>query len=435
MKKIFPIICFTLLLSSQNSFAASLDQEIDGQIGNLLATYKDIHQHPELSMMEKNTSAKLAKGLKKLGFDVTDNFGGYGVVGIFKNGDGPKILIRTDMDALPIKEDTGLEYASTVMMKDRNGEQMPAMHACGHDMHMTVWLGVAKTLVDEKDQWHGTIMMVGQQAEEIGRGAKSLLDNELYKKFFKPDYALALHVNPQIASGQIGYRSGFVMAGTDTVDIDVYGIGGHGAMPQKTIDPIVLSSRIILDLQTIISRNISPLDSAVITVGAINGGTQNNIIPDVVKLKLTIRSYKEEVRNTIFSGLERITRGDSIAAGLSPDKYPKIIKDRDPVPALYNSPILEAKLRASFAKSVGENNIVDFEPAMTGEDFSRYAQDNVPVAMFRLGIGDPKEVAAGGAKTPNLHSANMKPYNPEEAIKIGVKTMSNAVMDLMNSGN
>lgn len=431
-KKIFSIIYFTFLIFSQNSIAADLDKEINSQISGLLGIYKNFHQHPELSLMEKNTSAKLGGELKKLGFDVTENFGGYGIVGIFKNGYGPKILVRTDMDALPIKENTGLEYMSKVIMKDRNNEQMPAMHACGHDVHMTIWLGVAKSLVDLKDQWKGTIMMVGQPAEEIGVGAKLMFDKQLYKTFFKPDYALALHVNPQIATGKIGYRAGFVMASSDAVDIDVYGIGGHGAMPHKTIDPIILSSRIILDLQTIVSRNISPLDSAVITVGSISGGSQNNIIPDVVKLKLTIRSYEEKVRSTIFEGLERITKGDAIAAGLGEDKYPKITKVRDYFPALYNDPSLETKLRNSFAKSVGEKNIVDFEPAMTSEDFSRFSSDNVPVAMFRLGIGDPKEVNSKNGKTLNLHSDTMKPFMPAESIKIGVKTMSNAVMDLMN---
>ena len=299
---LIPLIFMSSFISKDKNF----EDYVEAEIPYLKELYIDIHKNPEISLMEKETSKKLANELRKVGFDVEENFGGYGVVGILKNGDGPTILYRTDMDALPMEEKTGLPYASKVITKNFDGNDVGTMHSCGHDMHMTVWTGTARALVERKDEWNGTVMMIGQPAEEIGAGAAMMLSAGLYEKFPVPDYGIALHSSPTIPSGKVGFGKGYIMANTESVDIKVFGQGSHGAAPHMSIDPIVTASMIVMELQTIVSRNLNPLDDAVITVGSIRGGTKHNIIPDEVNLQLTIRTYKEEVRNLIHKRIKEM---------------------------------------------------------------------------------------------------------------------------------
>lgn len=403
---------------------------IKADIPYLLAFYKNIHQHPEISLEEKETSKTLAKELRGLGFEVTENFGGYGVVGIFKNGEGPMVLYRTDMDALPMAEKTELAYASKQVI-DYNGQQTGTMHSCGHDMHMTTWLGTARTLVKMKSQWKGTLMLIGQPAEEIGAGAKLMLDAGLYQKFGVPDYGMGLHSSPTIPAGQVGFGKGFVMANTESIDIKVFGIGAHGASPHMSIDPVVIASMMVMELQTIVSRNLKPIEAAVVTVGAIQGGIKHNIIPDEVTLKLTVRTYTQEVRKMIHKRIKEIARGVAIAAGLSDDKMPEVIIPDDYTPANYNTPALVDKMWSSASKAIGQENVVEAEPQMVGEDFARYGQteDNVPTVLFWLGTVPEQRIASGDL--PGLHSPFYYPA-PEQSIETGVTVASQVLLDIFN---
>lgn len=396
----------------------------------LVDFYKNRHQNPEISLREKETAAALAKELKSIGFEVTENFGGYGVVGIFKNGDGPQILYRTDMDALPMPEKTNLPYASTKTV-EYNGQTTGAMHSCGHDVHMTTWIGTARAMVKMKDQWKGTLMLIGQPAEEIGAGAKLMLDNGLYEKFGVPDYAMALHSSPTIPAGQMGVGKGYTMANTESVDIEVYGIGAHGASPHMSIDPVVIASMIVMDLQTIVSRSIKPTEDAVVTVGAIKGGTKHNIIPDQVTLQLTIRTYKEEIRQLVHKRIREISRGIAIAAGLPADKMPKVIVPKDFTPANYNQPELVEKIITSAGKSIGAENVQDAEPLMLGEDYARYGQTEhkVPSVLYWLGTVSDERVKSG-MDLPGLHSPFYFP-DPSKSIETGVTVNVQTMMDLM----
>jgi len=335
-----------------------------------------------------------------------------------------------------MQEKTGLPYASQAKTKNTDGNEVNIMHSCGHDMHMTVWAGTARMLVNLKDQWKGTLMMIGQPAEEIGQGSFNMLKDGLYERFPVPDYGLALHMNPELPVGKVGLLEGFTLANVDMVDIEVFGEGGHGAAPHMTIDPVVLAAMMIMEYQTIVSRTINPVESAVITVGAIKGGTKHNIIPDQVTLQLTIRTYKAEVRDQVFEGLERIGRGMAIAAGLGPDKYPTI-KIRDNfTPANYNDPSLTGLLSNSFTNSIGAENIIATAPVMIGEDFSRYGntKEDVPTVLFWLGSSNPgvlEQYEKDGKNIPGLHSPYFQ-IDLEPAISTGVTAMSSAVIDLMN---
>src|SRR3954469_6951897 len=327
----------------------AIDQLAEGELPSLLAMYKDLHAHPELSTREEQTSALVAKELRAAGCEVTDHFGkydnenfkGYGVIGLMKNGPGPTVLVRTDMDALPVEEETGLPYASKVTTKNDEGREVHVMHACGHDVHVASFIGVVRAMQRQKDQWHGTIMFVGQPAEELGNGARSLLKAGLYNRFGKPDFAVGFHDKADLQTGHIGVTPGYTYANVDSVNITVRGIGGHGAYPHKTKDPIVLSAEIINALQTIASRENNPLDPIVITVGSIHGGTKHNIIPDEVKMQLTVRTYKEEVRQHVLAAIDRITKGIAIAGGVPADHAPivEVMKDQT-TPATYNNPEL-----------------------------------------------------------------------------------------------
>lgn len=401
----------------------------------LTKLYLYCHENPELSFHEVKTAARMADELGKIGFEVSTHVGGNGVVGVFRNGDGPTILVRADMDALPIVEETGKPYASTVKTTNDLGAEVGVMHACGHDMHMTVWVGTARALVNLKSKWKGTLVFIGQPAEERSGGSSKMLEDGLYERFPKPDKAIALHVHPGLKAGTIGYCSGYCMANVDMMDITVHGKGGHGAYPHLGKDPIVLSAKIIMALQTIVSREISPLDPAVVTVGSIHGGTKGNVIPDDVKLELTLRSYTDEVRNALIAKIHRICDGEAMAAGIEKENYPTINIREEYTPALYNNPEMVSSLNETFKKAVGAENVIEIDPVMGGEDFARYGRtdDKIPVFMFRLGVVEASQYEAaqrGEINLPSLHSSKLAP-DPEPSIKGGVTAMTAAVLHLL----
>ncbi len=411
----------------------AVEKRVNAEFDDLLALYQHLHTNPELSLHEVNTSARIAKELKALGFDVTEKVGGTGVVGVLKNGDGPTVLVRTDMDALPVVEATGLPYASTVKVRDAADNEVGVMHACGHDMHMTCFVGAAQVLVGMKDQWHGTLVFIGQPAEEVGLGAKAMLNDGLFKRFPKPDFCLALHCDAGRSYGTIGFTDGQALANVDSVDILVKGKGGHGAAPQTTIDPIVLSARIILDLQTLVSRETTPTDPAVVTVGSIHGGSKHNIIPSEVKMQLTVRSTKDSVRKHLLEGIQRIAKAAAEGAG-APE--PVVTFDNDGfTPALVNDSKLTQRTVALFKDVFGADRVQERGPVMGGEDFSRYGKEGVPIFLFWLGTVPPDRVAeAAKDETKMLASLHSDQYHPipEPSIKTGVLAMSMAVMNLMD---
>ena len=424
---------FLFSFNIKNEFKSYLEKDIP-YLKNL---YLDIHQNPEISLMEKETSIKLADELKKIGFDVTANFGGYGVVGVYKNGNGPTILYRTDMDALPMEEKTELPYASKVITKNFDGNDVGTMHSCGHDMHMTVWTGTARALVERKDDWNGTIIMIGQPAEEIGAGAAMMLKEGLFEKFPVPNYGIALHSSPTIPSGKVGFGKGYIMANTESVDIKVYGQGAHGASPHMSIDPIVTASVIIMELQTIVSRNINPLDDAVITVGSIKGGTKHNIIPDEVDLQLTIRTYKEEVRNLIHKRIKEICNGVASSMGLEKSRWPKVVIPDTFTPANYNDEKLVDIMKKVSISAIGDENVVVSEPQMVGEDFARYGNTNhdIPTVMYWLGTVPKERIEKynlGEYALPALHSPFYYP-EIENSIRTGVLVSTESLIELFNN--
>jgi hippurate hydrolase len=418
--------------------------------------YEYLHINPELSFQEKNSSAILAAEMKRLGFTVTtgvgdawtkararneygkvqDGVGGYGVVAVLKNGEGPTIMIRADMDALPLVEKTGLPYASKVRDTAWSGEESGVMHACGHDIHMTVWLGTARELVARKSEWKGTLVMIAQPAEEIGLGAMAMLQDGLYTRFPKPEKVIALHDNASLPAGMIGLGSGYVMANVDSVDLDVKGVGGHGAYPQDTKDPIVVAARIVTTLQTLISRELDPQDSGVVTVGAFNGGFKHNIIPDDVQMQLTVRSFADTTRDKLLKGIERIAKAETMAAGLDPDKAISMRVKDDYTPSLYNDPALVERLSGVLKKEFGDAKIVKAEPSMGGDDFSRFGRtdDKIPVMLLWLGAVKQETYDAsrhpGGKPLPSLHSSLFAP-DPDPTIAVGVKAMTLSAMDLL----
>ena len=401
---------------------------------NLLELYEDLHSNPELSYKEENTSNKLALLLDKLGYEVTQGIGGYGVVAHLKNGTGKTILIRADMDGLPVEEKTGASYASKRKSINQAGQEVFTMHACGHDIHMTVLMGTAKFMVENKDKWQGDLVLVLQPAEEVSGGARNMIKDGLFKKWPRPDYNLALHVSADIQAGKIGYLPGWAMANVDSVDIIIKGVGGHGAYPHKTKDPIVLAAQIINNLQTIISREIGPIEPAVLTVGSIHGGTKHNIIPNEVRLQLTLRSYTDEVRNKTISSIKRISRALAISAGMPEELYPEVILKDEYTPAVFNNPELVQKLKSSFEQSIGPENIFKTSPVMGGEDFGMFGREEpiIPTALFWLGAVNKKvyeKSIKDNIALPSLHSDLFLP-DAEPTIKTGIKAMSQAAIDL-----
>ena len=416
----------------------------DAELPSLLGIYKDIHSHPELSGHEERTAALVAKELRAAGCEVTEHVGkyensklkAYGVVGVMKNGDGPTVLVRTDMDALPVEEETGLPYASKVVAKNDEGKDVHVMHACGHDVHIAAFIGTARALGKLKDQWHGTIVFVAQPAEEIGTGARALLKDGLYDRFGKPNFALGFHDKADIQAGHIAVTEGYTSANVDSVDVTVRGVGGHGGYPHKTKDPIVLAAEIINAWQTIVSRENNPLDPIVITVGSIHGGTKHNIIPDEVKMQLTVRTYKSEVRERVLADIDRIAKGCAAAAGIPPELAPIVSVSKDLVaPATYNNPELTKRLVAVWKKSLGDENVEIVDPTMGGEDFSEYSlpDHSIPAVNFHFGAVDPAKIAEfkqAGKELPTLHSSKFAPV-PEPTIRTGMIGMTAAVLELM----
>lgn len=442
----FSLLAAFALVSLAPALAQTPAQIADQQLPSLLAIYKDVHMHPELSTQEKRTSELVAKELKAAGLEVTDHLGkydapgltGYGVVGVMKNGDGPVVLVRTDMDALPVEEETGLPYASKVMAKNNAGEEVRVMHACGHDEHIATFIGVARELAKLKEQWHGTIIFVGQPAEEAFGGARALLKDGLYTRFPKPDYALGFHDNAQLEIGHIGVTPEYTYANVDSVNVTVPGVGGHGAYPHRTKDPIVLSAEMINMWQTIASRQVNPIDPVVVTVGSIHGGTKHNIIPNEVKMQLTVRTYKAEVRQQVLDAIAQIAKGCAVAAGWPADKMPKIdILKQEFVPSTYNNPELTKRLIGVWKKSLGEKNVEIVDPTMGGEDFSEYSlpDHSIPAVDFHVGAVAPEKIAAskkpGAQPLPSLHSSKFAPV-PEPTIRTGMIAMTTAVLDLMS---
>lgn len=421
---------------------SELDDKIDRNVSDLLGTYKHLHENPELSTQEKETSAFIANALKKYGYEVTDHFGkyeapdatAYGIVGVLKNGAGPTVYVRTELDALPIVENTGVAYASHVKVQRGSGE-VGVMHACGHDLHMTVFLGTAKMLAESKGQWSGTVVMIGQPAEETVGGAEAMLRAGLYTKFPKPDYVLALHDSPVLPVGEVAYREGPMLAGADSVDITIRGFGGHGAAPNMGKDPIVVASELVVFLQTIVSREEDPLQPTVITVGSFHAGTKHNIIPDEAHLQLTVRTMTPEQREKTLAAITRATNGIVAAAGIPAERAAIIEFSKDNVPATINDPALTRRVTAAMEKELGKENVVPGKPIMASEDFSLYAlQDpKPPITMFWLGAVDPakiKDAQEHGTRLPSLHSSEFAP-DAEPAIRTGVRAMTSAVMDLL----
>jgi amidohydrolase len=423
----------------------SVDGLIDRDLASLVTTYKALHAAPELSHYEEKTATLFANQLRALGYTVTDHVGkyenpawtGYGVVAVMKNGAGPTVLLRTELDALPVEEKTGLPYASKVKMKNDAGQEVSVMHACGHDVHITSMLGTAKVLAELKDQWHGTLVLLGQPAEEVIDGARSQLRDGLYERFPRPDYVIALHDSGDLEAGKVGYTPGYAMASSTSVDLKIRGIGGHGARPDATKDPIVVAAQVILALQTIVSREDSPLDPVVVTVGSIHGGTKHNIIPDEVDLQLTVRAYREEVRKRVLASIERISKGIALAAGIPDDRAPIVkFSDTQVTAPLYNDPNLTERLAGVFTKALGADNVVKLQPVMMSEDVGYLGLDQkIPLVQFTLGAVDPAKVKQSketGTPLPSLHSVMFQPL-PELTLRTGIKAMSSVVLDLMRS--
>lgn len=449
----FFAMCGLGLAVSAQGQDRKLDAMIEQELPSLVATYKELHAAPELSHYEAKTSAFIASQLRAMGYAVTDHVGkyppassepgaehpawtGYGVVAIMKNGEGPTVLVRTELDALPVEEKTGLPYASTVKTKNDAGVEVSVMHACGHDIHMTTLLGTAKMLAALKAQWRGTLMLIGQPAEEAISGARSMIADDLYTRFPKPNYCVALHDSADLEAGKVGYTPGYALASSTAVEVIIRGLGGHGSRPEATKDPIVAAAQFVLALQTIVSRENSPFDPAVVTVGSIHGGTRGNIIPDEVHLQLTIRSYKEDVRQKILASIERMARSVALSEGIPENRAP-IVKTSEVeyTSSTYNDPQLTERLARVFEKTLGAENVVKTQPIMASEDFGTFGLEGnqIPICMFSLGAVDPAKFAESkqtGKPLPSLHSSLFAPV-PEPTIRTGVKAMTSAVLELM----
>ena len=425
--------------------AQDLATSVNGQLPGLIDIYKGIHAHPELSQHEEHTSALLAAELRKAGYIVTEHIGkysdgsqAYGVVGILENGPGPRLLIRTDLDALPIVEETGLSYASRVKTKNAAGQDVGVMHACGHDVHITTMIGTARALAALKTRWHGTLMLIGQPAEETVGGAKAMLADHLYERFGKPDFAIALHDTNLRAAGTLSLTSGPALASATSVDVIMRGAGGHGAAPQATKDPVVMAAEFIVQLQTIVSRQENPSDPAVVTVGDIHGGTKRNIIPNEVKMELTTRAFSDQARQIILDGIHRTAQGVALAAGVPEDRAPIVtVLEEESTPVLYNDPALTARAKAALLNALGPQNIFDEPPIMVSEDFGRFGLDGhqIPTVMFWLGAMDPAKFAAAqaaGKPLPGPHTSRFEPL-PEPTLRTGVTAMSSVAIALLQN--
>lgn len=409
---------------------------LDGLYPSLDALYIDLHRNPELSLHEEKTAAKLASRLRAAGYEVTEHVGGHGIVAVLKNGPGPTVWLRTDMDALPMKEQTGLAYASTVTTKNDAGETVGVMHACGHDIHMVSWLGAASLLGRMKDRWHGTAVFIGQPAEEVLQGASSMIKDRVLERFPKPDFVVGIHDSNFLPAGQVGIVSGPASAASNAVDITFYGKGGHGAQPHRTIDPVLMAARAVVTLQMIVSREVNPFDPAVVTVGTFHGGTKRNIIADDAKLELTVRSYKPEVQQQLLAAIERIARAEA-AAARAPKEPSVVVIQQEASEVVFNDPALAARLTTSLRRGIGEANVVPIDPTTSSEDFGVFGRvANVPSIQLRLGAVEPGEFAkskAEGRLVPGPHSALFAP-DRERTLRTGVAAFTFAALDLFGGG-
>lgn len=420
---------------AQKSYPA-VSARLDAELPRLMELYRDLHANPELSFQEVKTAAKLAVRARTLGFTVTEKVGQTGVVAVLKNGPGPVLMIRADMDGLPVVEQTGLPFASKVRATTRDGIEAGVMHACGHDTHMTAWIATAETLAAMKDKWSGTLVMILQPAEEIGLGASAMLDDGLFTRFPKPDYAIAFHDAANQEAGVIGYTPGYALANVDSVDVTVRGVGGHGAYPQTTKDPIVLASRIVTTLQTLVSRENDPADPAVVTVGSFVGGAKHNIIPDEAKLLITVRSYSDATRQKLLDGIARVAKGEAIAAGMPDDRMPIVTYEKHYTPATYNVPEFSERMAALFRKEIGADRVVKTPAVMGGEDFSRFYRADKSIGAFIFWVGG---VPAASLKNPpatglpSLHSPFWAP-DAEKVIRTASEALTIAALDILKKG-
>jgi hippurate hydrolase len=380
-------------------------------------------------LQEKQTAERVAAELQAAGCDVTTGVGGHGVVAVLRNGDGPTLLMRADMDGLPVVEQTGLDYASVATATDPAGKAVGVMHACGHDVHMTVLIGAVRYLAGHRDRWRGTLVAIGQPAEERVRGARAMLEDGLFERFPRPTYGLALHVDSALAAGKVGVRSGYTLANSDSIDITVKGVGGHGAYPHTTVDPIVQAADLVLALQTIVSREVKPTEPAVITVGSIHGGTKHNIIGDSCQLQLTVRSYSDDVRTQLLAAIER--KAKAVAASYRAPE--PTITVAEGTPAVFNDRDLATRVGAAFRRVLGDERVTEAEQSMGGEDFSLFGRAGVPIVMYRLGAVEEPRLAryeSLGRPPPSLHSATFFP-DAEPTLGTGVLTLVTAAVELL----
>jgi len=436
MRKSSCVVAVVLLATHASLFAQrTVATDVDAIYPDIETLYKDLHRNPELAFQETQTVAKLSARLKSLGYDVTTGVGKTGIVAIMKNGAGPTVMLRTELDALPVAEKTGLPFASTVTTKNTAGQMVPVMHACGHDIHMSAWVGTARIMAEHKDRWRGTLMLVGQPAEETLGGAVAMLEDGLFKRFPRPDFALSIHDDDTMPAGTIGYHAGLFRAMSDRVEITVYGRGGHAAMPHNTIDPVVLASRIVLSLQTIVSRETNPADPVVITVGSIHGGTQGNIIPDEVKLELSVRTLTPQVRTRTLAAIRRIAKGEAMAAGAP--REPEIISrgDEPAESVVYNDPALVARLAAALKAGLGDKSVVAMPAKMTSEDFGQYwITGKVPSALLHIGAVNAEkfvEIQKTGIPGPAPHSPEWAP-DREPTLKGAIRAEVTELTELFN---
>lgn len=456
MKKLLPVIA--ALCMAGNVAASELKSAVDADYAYILNLYKHFHQYPELSFKESKSAERMKAELEPLGFEVTtgvgdkwakqkartaegeliDGVGGYGLVAVMENGDGPTVMLRADMDALPLQEKTGLDYASKVTDIDYRGVEAPVMHACAHDSHMAILIGVARQLAAMKDQWTGTLVLIGQPAEELGLGAIAMLDDDLYEDYPKPDYVLATHTSGWDPAGKVAYTSGYALANVDSVDIIIKGVGAHGSAPQFSKDPIVIGAQIINALQTLVSRELDPLQAGVVTVGAFNAGYKHNIIPDRAHLQLTVRSYEDGVRQKLLDGIKRIAIAQAKSAGLTDDMMPEVTVEEPFTPSTYNDPEMTARVMAAIGKAVGEDRVYQRPPSMGGEDFSRFGRtdDDIPTLIYWTGGNDPEAMQAAREGKAPPPPANHSPFFApiaEPTLKIGVSAMTAGALELLGS--
>jgi amidohydrolase len=425
-------------------FAQNLTTLIDNQLSSLLEIYKDIHAHPELSHQESRTSALLASELRKAGYNVTERVGkypdgsqAYGVVAVLENGPGPRLLIRADMDALPMVEETGLSYASHVRVKNATGEEVGVMHACGHDVHVTTLIGTARALGALKNQWHGSIVLIGQPSEETIDGARAMLADGLYKRFGTPDMAIALHDTNDHPAGEVGITSGPTLSGATSVDVTIRGVSSHGSRPDAGKDPIVMAAEFIMQIQTIASRQVDPRDAAVVTVGDIHAGTRRNIIPDEVKMELSVRSFSEKAREIALDGIRHAARGVAVSAGVPEDRGPIITVLDGYAPITFNNGPLTARVKSSLVRTLGAEHVSDDPPGMPSEDFGLLGLDGhrIPTVMFWLGAMDPgkfAEAKAAGKELPGPHNSHFEPL-PGPTLRTGVNAMASVAISLLQN--